>query len=161
MGENRVREEDESSWREGQKANPYGVWHSRLSPHLVSSWPHAAQPSTVTDCGEQHQEKSYLREEIPANKPGTGGKGVLGPCSEVAGSPLVTLTPHPIRVLLPISSVTLSSTTCLGTNSDTAFFCLSLVAQYPQPSWAFGWKSFFFLSVFLVCWGGDFFNFFN
>ena len=49
MGENKVREEDESSWREGQKANPRGIGHSRLSPQPASSGPHS----------EQHQ-KSYL-----------------------------------------------------------------------------------------------------
>jgi len=30
------------------------------------------------------------REKLPADEPGTGGEDVLGPCSEVAGSPLAT-----------------------------------------------------------------------
>ena len=35
---------------------------------------------------------------------GTGLSGVWNPCSEVALPPFVTLKPHPINVLLPISS---------------------------------------------------------
>jgi len=72
--------------------------------------------------------RTTSREELPGDEPGTRGKDVLGACSEVAGSPLATLNLHLIRVLLPISSITLGFATYSGTCSDTAFFCLLLVA---------------------------------
>jgi len=43
-------------------------------------------------------------------EPGIGVKGVLGPYSDPAVPPLVTLKPQPSSVLLPISSVTCSPT---------------------------------------------------
>jgi len=49
------------------------------------------------------------REEPSADEPGIRKKGVLGPCSEVGGSPLATLNPHFIRVVLQIASVTCTS----------------------------------------------------
>ena len=84
---------------------------------------------------------------------GTGGEGVLGPCSEVADSPLATWNPHPIGVLLLMSLVTCTHKDHLrfldqfehlfGHCSETTFFwmvCSSLMAQYPSLDRVTGWK---------------------
>jgi len=69
--------------------------------------------------------KGSLEEE-----PGTGGKGVWGPYFESACSPLTNWNPHPVRVLLPISSIIYTPT----------FFCREIpkcsnarVSKKPYP----------------------------
>jgi len=92
--------------------------------------------------------ESRIKRRATCRRTKNRGKSVLSPCSEGAGSPLATLNPHPIRVLLLMHQsptppeITLGSSTCsstcLGICSEIVFvwmMCLSLMAQYPQPVW--------------------------
>jgi len=117
-----------------------------------SSWAFCSANARLTSLSSAFN-WDWLREELPADEPGIGRKGVLDPCSEVAGSPLATWNPYPISVSLLIASVTWTPRDHLrflnlhkhlfGTCSETTFFwmvCLSLMAQYPQPDQVTVWK---------------------